>query len=164
MDCLLERSWMLLTNAYAGYGRPTLNFIECFGLVRSVQPPSWTQSVLKWTMKWTEWLRTTVQKCTATDETARVHWPVPVLYYIIYFENDKLGKGFCFEKFTQKDRIFSTGNISREEWLAAVNLGVLPRRAAGSNLHWSGIFWNISGDNFGTNRIQRLVLVKVQYS
>ena len=54
-------------NAYAGCGRPTLNCIGVFGLSWSVQPPSWSQSVLKWSMKW----------------TARVHWQVSCLSLVL---------------------------------------------------------------------------------
>ena len=40
---LFVRTLISLTNAYAGCGRPTLNFAERFCLGWSVQPPSWTQ-------------------------------------------------------------------------------------------------------------------------
>ena len=87
---LFVKTFISRTNAYAGCGRPTLNFIERFWL-------GWVRLVFKLNLKCTQmnpemnWI--TAQLYRNVLQTAQVHWRVPVLFMQIILSIGKVKRG-----------------------------------------------------------------------
>ena len=77
---LFVRTLISLTNAYAGCGRPTLNFIERFwlGSVRSASKLNSKCTQMNYEVNFITMYRCT-EMYSNVLQTARVHWRVPVL-------------------------------------------------------------------------------------